>query len=183
MELWKDENRIINLLKDSLRKNVLILGKDSDEEGLVKINRIADVLVKKGYEPVMLKKLPEIIYLSLEGKMIRVGALCRFVVAEDSRASGHIDEIRLCANCQFITATVREVGTSSTWMQAHYPIQYNFMNRFCYKTVKDSITIGDKLCRNIYASIEEATYKAIAWAEKRIKEQEKYFGGDIYSNL
>ena len=121
--------------------------------------------------------------LSLEGKMIRVGGLCRFVVAEDSRASGHIDEIRLCASCQFITATIREVGTSSTWMQAHYPIQYNFMNRFCYRNGKDSITIGDDLCQNNYASIEEATDEAISWAEKRIKEQEKYFCRDIYSNL
>lgn len=181
MQKKRDEKKIIDILRNSLEKNALVLGKDSDEEGIKKINRIADVLRKKRYEPVMLKKLPEIEYLSLEDKMIRVGALCRFVIAEDSRPSGHIDEVRLCADCQFITATVREVGTASSWMQAHYPRQYNFINRFCYKD-KGSITFKDNLCQCTYDSLEVATDEAIQWAEKRIKEQAKYFKS-MYSNF
>lgn len=183
VQIRREEKGIIDILRDSLEKNALVLGKDSDEEGMAKINRIAKVLRRKKYEPVMLKKLPEIKYLSLEGKMIRVGGLCRFVIAEDSRPSGHIDEVRICANCQFITATVRKVGTSSTWMQAHYPTQYNFMNRFCYGNMKDSTTIRDNLCKNMYDSLEQATDKAILWAEKRIEFQEKYFGRVIYSSF
>lgn len=175
----EEQNRIADVLRDSLQENVLVLGKDSDEEGLAKIGRIAAVVHNKGYSPVKLRELPEIKYLSLEDKMIRVGGLCRFVIAEDSRPSGHIDEVRLCAECQYITATVREAGTSSTWMQAHYPLQYNFMNRFCYRNTKKT-GLRETLCSNVYDSLETATEEAIVWAEKRIKDQERYFGRDIY---
>lgn len=178
----KQQNRIAEVLRDSLQENVLVLGKDSDEEGLAKMERIVSVLCTKRYVPVKLKELPKIKYLSLEDKMIRVGGLCRFVIAEDSRPSGHIDEIRLCAECQYITATVREAGTASTWMQAHYPLQYNFMNRFCYSNANNTI-LRDALCENMYDSLERATEEAIVWAETRIKDQERYFGRDIYSSF
>jgi len=178
----KEEQRIFEALQGSLQKNVLVLGKDSDKEGRSRIERISSVLRSKGYEPIKLRELPEIKHLSLEDKMIRFGGLCRFVVAEDSRPSGHIDEIRLCASCQYITATVREAGTASTWMQAHYPQQYNFMNRFCYKNKKVLPSPKDDLCVKIYDTLEIATEEAATWAEKRIGYQEKIFGRTIYSN-
>ena len=175
----KEEDKLIDTLRRSLQKNVLVLGKDSDDEGIRKINRISGILGSEGYQPVKLKELPEIKFLSLEDKMIRIGGLCRFVVAEDSRPSGHIDEVRLCANCQYITATVREVGTASTWMQAHYPLQYGFMSRFCYGCNTDG---RDTLCDNVYETLELATRKAAEWAEERLNHQEKYFRRTIYTN-
>lgn len=178
----KEEKKIFDVLQDSLQSNILVLGKDSDEEGRSKIERISSVLRNERYKPIKLRELPEIKYLSLEDKMIRIGGLCRFVVAEDSRPSGHIDEVRLCASCQYITATVREAGTGSTWMQAHYPQQYSFMKRFCYEREKGSLSGKDILCTKIYDTLEIATKEAAAWAEKRIKYQEKVFGRTIYSN-
>jgi hypothetical protein len=173
VEQKKGENTLADVLNDSLEKNVLVLGKDSDDEGLKKMKRIAKVLSGNGYFPVTLKELPEITYLSLEDKMIRVGALSRFILAEDTRASGHIDEVKLCVDCQYITATIREAGTSSTWMQAHYPMQYNFINRFCYSETGKA-KVKDELCEKTSCSLEKATEDAIAWAEKRIKRQQSY---------
>jgi len=178
----EEENELISILEKSMKTNVLVLGKDSDTEGLRKIDRINTVLKSKGYNPVMLKNLPEIKHLSLEGKMIRVGALTRFVIAEDSRPSGHIDEVNICARCEYITATLREIGSGSTWMQAHYPIQYNFMNRFCYRNGRSS-RVHDSLCDKVYETLEESVEKAISWAESRIAEQEREFSRRIYSNF
>lgn len=178
----EEENKLTSILEKSMKTNVLVLGKDSDTEGLRKIDRISTVLKSKGYNPVTLKNLPEIKHLSLEGKMIRVGALTRFVLAEDSRPSGHIDEVNICARCEYVTATLREIGSGSTWMQAHYPIQYNFMNRFCYRNGR-SLKIHDSLCDKVYETLEESVEKAISWAEKRIAEQEREFGRRIYSNF
>jgi hypothetical protein len=95
-EKRNDENTIMDVLKDSLEKNVLVLGKDSDDVGMGRIDRIAEILKEKEYNPIILKKsLPEIKYLSFEDKMLRVGALCRFIIVEDSRAAGQIDEIKI----------------------------------------------------------------------------------------
>ena len=178
----KEQKTLMEVLQDSLEKNVLVLGKDSDADGLEKMERISQVLCSKGYVPIFLKKLPEIRHLSLEEKMIRIGALCRFILVEDSRASGHIDEVRLCVECQYITATIREAGSASSWMQAHYPYTFNFINRFCYNITKETVT-QDSLCENMSDSLETATEKAIEWAEKRIKDQKKYFGSHIYGNF
>jgi hypothetical protein len=178
----EEENKLTSILEQSMKTNVLVLGKDSDPEGIRKIDRISTVLKTKGYNPVLLKKLPEIKYLSLEGKATRVGALTRFVIAEDSRPSGHIDEVNICARCEYVTATLREIGAGSTWMQAHYPIQYNFMNRFCYRNGRLT-KIHDSLCDKAYETLEESAEKAIAWAEKRIAEQEREFSRRIYSNF
>lgn len=174
VEQKKGEKTIADVLNNSLEKNVLVLGKDSDTEGQAKMERIAKVLGDNGYSPVILRNLPEIKYLSFEDKMIRVGALSRFIIVEDTRASGHIDEIRLCVECQYITASVREAGRSSTWMQAHYPIHYNFINRFCYSGTATK-NVKDELCDKIQSSLEKATEEAIIWAEERIRFQENYF--------
>lgn len=174
VEQKREQEKITEILNESLEKNVLVLGKDNDDKGLRKMKRIAQVLSDNAYSPVLLKELPEINFLSLEGKMIRVGGLSRFIVAEDSRPSGHIDELSLCVACEYITATVREAGTASTWMQAHYPMLYNFINRFCYSETATG-NVKDDLCDKTYCSLETATEEAIKWAEKRITIQSKYF--------
>ena len=173
-------SQIMQSLVDSNKRSVLILGKDSDEEGWKKIQRIKRIVSNEGYYPLILKELPELKHVSLERKMLVLGALARFVLAEDSRPSGHIDEIKICAINEFVTATLREAGTGSTWMQVHYPMMYSFMQRFCYEGAKGGV--GDKLCGHIYQSLEEAVNAAVKWAEDRISEQERAFK-DMYKNF
>lgn len=151
--------------------------------GMKKIERISSALRKEGYTPRKLKDLPEIKHLSLAGKMVRVGALCRFVIAEDSRPSGHISEVTLCANCEYVTATIREVGTGATWMQAHYPTIFTFMERFCFKRENGLPSKKDNLCKKVYDTLEIATKEAAAWAEKRITDQDAMYSQTIYFGL
>jgi len=178
----KEVGNLVSILEKTLKTNVLVLGKDSDAEGLEKINRIKTVLRSKGYDPVSLKDLPEIKHISLEGKMIRVGGLTRFVIAEDSRPSGHIDEVNICARCEYVTATVRVVGSASTWMQAHYPMVYTFMDRFCYLDNQPNGS-RDSLCDSVYSTLEKSAEAAIGWAEEYIANQEKEYSKRIYSNF
>jgi len=182
LSMRKEADDLASILKKTLETNVLVLGKDSDLEGLKKIDRIKTVLKSKGYDPVMLKDLPEIKYLSLEGKMIRVGGLTRFVIAEDSRPSGHIDEVNICARNEYVTATVRKVGSASTWMQAHYPIIHSFMNRFCYENNQPK-NVSDPLCVHVHPTLEESVEAAIWWAEDCIAKLEKEYSKKIYSNF
>lgn len=175
-----EEASLISTLKKTMKTNILILGKDSDSEGMAKMDRIARCLEKQGYTPVSLKNLPEIYHLSLEGKMIRVGALSRFVLVEDSRPSGHIDEINICARCEYVTASVREAGSGSTWMQAHYPVVYRFMNRFCYS---DDPKRQDSSCDKVYSTLEESVRAAAEWAEHCIDDLEKEYRRKLYSNF
>jgi hypothetical protein len=69
----------------------------------------------------------------------------------------------------------------STWMQAHYPRQYNFFNRFCYKNGTSLVTTN-RLCKKTYDSLEIATEEAISWAEFRVNQQAKFFGEDLHDS-
>lgn len=178
----KDENNLVSMLKKSLDTNVLVIGKDSDPIGLQKISRIKDVLRKGRYHPLSLKDLPEIKHLSLEGKMIRIGALSRFVIAEDSRPSGHISELNTCVKNEYVTAMVRVAGSGSTWMLAHYPIIHPFTNLFCYLDGRVGKVV-DQLCEKIFPTLEDSTEEAIRWAEDYITTLERKYSKKIYSNF
>ena len=168
LKIIAKEDNLIDTIKRNMDKNVMILGKDSDSTGIAKINRIKTVVFQHGYKPVVMRDLPEIKEISYEGKMIRVASNCRFLLAEDSLPSGHIDELNFCRLCEFITGTLKQVGYGSTWMQAHYPSQYTFIERFCYEN--DASKVKDPLCEKRYNTLELAAEAAIEWAESIIKD-------------
>lgn len=178
LKIIAKEDNLIDTIKHNIDKNVMILGKDSDTTGIAKINRIKTVVIQQGYEPVVMRDLPDIKEISYEGKMIRVASNCRFLLAEDSRPSGHIDELNFCKMCEFITGTLKQVGYGSTWMQAHYPSQYTFMERFCYEN--DAPKVNDPLCEKRYNTLELAAEAAIEWAESVINSRYNYYSNTLY---
>ncbi len=173
------EDNLMEYIKKSIQTNVLILGKDSDEEGLKKISRIKKAIKYNGYKPLIIRELPDIEEISFEGKMTRVASHCRFIIVEDSRSSGHIDELKICTISQFITGSLKQVGKVSTWMQAHYPLEYNFMQRFCY--LDKSPKVVDKLCDKEFDTLELAIDAAIKWAEQTIEIRKKNYKEVLYS--
>ncbi len=164
----KSENDIAEELEQLIERNVLVLGKDSDAKGMKQIARIEEVVRYNHYKPVSLKKLSNIKYLSLESKMRRIASICKFVIVEDSRPSGHIDEVSICRSNEFVTATMKQAGKGATWMQAYYPLVYPLISRFCYHG--RNRTVEDKTCDGIFESLEEATEAGIRWADSKLDE-------------
>ncbi|MGD0330218.1 MAG: hypothetical protein ABSB40_07185 [Nitrososphaeria archaeon] len=177
--LREEENRSFSDLKKTLGKNVLVLGKDSDVKILGRMQRIKEVLKSRGYEPRFLRDYEDIDWISVRGKMIRIGALCRFMVAEDSRPSGAILELEVCVNIEYVTAVVREVGFGSTKMVSHFPNIHRLIHTFCYKT-EQSQKVIDKLCEEVYPTLEDSVYASIEWAEKQIKILEGLYSNTLY---
>lgn len=54
------EDNLIDIIKRDMEKKVMILGKDSDAAGIAKINRIKTIVTNQGYEPVIMRDLPNI---------------------------------------------------------------------------------------------------------------------------
>lgn len=179
LKIIAEEDNLIDIIKGNMDKNVMILGRDSDTTGIAKMNRIKSIVMNQGYEPIIMRDLPDIKEISYEGKMIRVAGHCRFLLAEDSRASGHIDELNICKTGEFITGTLKQVGQGSTWMQAHYPSQYMFFERFCYED--ESPQVKDALCENRFKTLELAAEAAIDWAESVIKSRYDIYSKTLYS--
>lgn len=178
LKIIAEEDNLIDIIKGNMDKNVMILGRDSDTTGVAKMSRIKTIVMKQGYEPIIMRDLPDIKEISYEGKMIRVAGHCRFLLAEDSRASGHIDELNICKMGEFITGTLKQVGQGSTWMQAHYPSQYMFFERFCYEDAFPQVK--DALCENRFKTLELAAEAAIDWAESVIKSRYDNYSKTLY---
>lgn len=98
-------------------KTVLVLGSYSDE-AMPRLRSICEALETIGYEPVLLKDIPDDPQVSLRQTATIVAGISRFIVVEDSSPSGHLIEFEGCRFNQSVTVILREEGRGSTQMTA-----------------------------------------------------------------
>jgi len=98
-------------------RTVLLLG-DYDEAGLQRLQVIKDTLKELGYEPLLIKDIPDHPYQDISQKVIAVGAVSKFIVVDDCSKSGHLSEIEICKQNRWVTILLRADGIGGTWMTA-----------------------------------------------------------------
>lgn len=85
-----------------------------------------------------------------------LASLSRFIICENTFASGHIDELKICASNRFTTAIIQEENKGATWMQTDYKIDYKYIKTFTYANIFE---------------IPIIVKKAVKWAEQRLKKR------------
>jgi len=148
----------LSIIPKLKRELVLVLGQDTTE--IERLRVIQNQLKPLRYSGIIVKEYPDIDIQSVEEKVNMLASLCRFVICENSVASGHIDELKICRDNRFVTAILQERGKGATWMQADYPIDYPFMKVFEYPDP---------------ASMPLYVMKAVEWAEKKQTKRKKMF--------
>ena len=98
-------------------KTVLMLG-DYDAEGEKRLKILSDTIKNFGYEPLLVKDIPDNPYQDIAQKVVAIGAIARFVVVDDSSKSGHLREIEICKQNDWITILLRSGGSGGSWMTA-----------------------------------------------------------------
>ena len=96
-------------------KTVLLLGSYTSAAEQ-RLQAMADALRELGYDPLLVKDIPDHPLQSLEQKVVALGSLSRFIVVDDSEKSGHIAEIEICKDNRWITILLPPKGIGSTWM-------------------------------------------------------------------
>ncbi len=144
-------------LEAQRRSRVLVLGQDTSAIGTLR--EIVDRLLERGYSGVLAKDQPDVPEETNEGKILRLAAISRFVVVEQSRAAGQIDELQLLAPKRYVIAILHRTGIQATWMQADYDIGFQFVEYFPY------------------ARIADAVERACDWAERKLAEKEQRLSG------
>jgi hypothetical protein len=143
-------------------RTVLLLG-DYDETGLQRLQVIKDTLKELGYEPLLIKDIPDHPYQDISQKVIAVGAVSKFIVVDDSSKSGHLSEIEICKQNRWITILLRADGIGGTWMTAG-------ASAFSNVILEKSYSLN---------SLTKDILEATLWAEKTIEELKKILS-DIY---
>jgi hypothetical protein len=134
-------------------RTVLVLGA-YDEFGVKRLSAISAALKDKGYNPILIKDIPDLLGQDLSQKVVTIGSISRFIVVDDSEPSGHIMEIDLCRINRWVTVLLRAEGKGSTWMTAGASLYSNVM----YETAYDP------------SEPKQAIDVSTAWAEERLKE-------------
>ncbi len=144
------------------KATVLVLGQDTTE--IHRLRAIQKRLKALGYTGIVVKDVADIEIQSIEEKVNMLASLCRFILCENSVASGHIDELKICASNRFVTAVLQQEGMGATWMQADYSLDYGFMKTFKYSDLE---------------GINSAVDASVEWAETK-QEERRSFLNNLY---
>jgi hypothetical protein len=150
--LRQSESRRVSLneyVNSYQEKTVLVLG-SYDTNGEMRLSAIKEELSKLGYEPILIKDLPDFEHADLRHKVTLIGTLCRFVFVDDTSPSGHILELQLCEANRWITVVLRG-GQGSTFMTAGLSLTNSIIFECAFDPAQPSSAISE----------------AIKWAEEK----------------
>ena len=140
----------------------MVLG-DYGKEGLKRLNIISEILNEIGYEPLLVKNIPDNVYQDLSQKVVAIGSIVRFVIVDDSSKSGHLMEIDICKQNNWVTILLRAEGGNSSWMSAG-------VSQHSKVVLEKSYSLSNP---------KPAITEAVGWAEYKLNELKTRFG-DIY---
>lgn len=156
---FTDIVRALSSAARAKQRTVLVLGSYKDE-GRKKLAIIRDALEKNDLEAVTLDDFADIHQQSLFEKMLMFGSLARFIVCDESEASGHLVELKACADIGFVTALFRPGGKAPTWMNADIARNHVYIKVLAYESDED---------------LALKVVEAINWAEAKVKERGEHY--------
>jgi hypothetical protein len=130
--------------------SVLILGKDSGP-ALDRLKRIESKLQELGYYTYIIKEQPDRTGEGVIQKVLRYALSSKFVLIENTEASGHLYEIpHVTKAAECVTVVLQEEGKGATWMFEDSYAKHKHWHKLEYKN----------------DALEDAVEQAAAWAEK-----------------
>lgn len=140
-------------IKAKKKKQLLLLG-DYSEEGKNRLDAIRSSLKELEYNPIIVEEIPEHPEMSLPQKVTALASISRFVVIDDSSASGHLRELSNIKNDNWVTILLHADGQRSSFMTADASIHSNVIFETDYSQDQPMDDISN----------------AVNWAEDKIKE-------------
>lgn len=138
--------------------SVLILGKDSGS-ALDRLKRTESRLQDLGYYTYIIKEQPDKAGESVIQKVMRYALSSKFVLIENTEASGHLYEVpHVTKAAECVTVVLQEEGKGATWMFEDAYAKHRHWHKLSYK--------DDEL--------ENAVEQAAAWAEKFVRKVGNY---------
>jgi hypothetical protein len=134
--------------------SVLILGKDTGP-ALDRLKRIEAKLQDLGYHTYIIKEQPDKAGEGVIQKVMRYALSSKFVLIENTEASGHLYEIPHVAKAaECVTVVLQEEGRGATWMFEDAYAKHKHWHKLEYTDV----------------ALEHAVEQAATWAEKFVVE-------------
>jgi hypothetical protein len=153
-ELRRAEARGISIdeyVRERKKNTVLLLG-SYDGEGKSRLGAIANELRVLGYDPILVSEIPDHPEVNLHQKVTLLGSISRFAVVDDTSPSGHLREIEICRNHDWVTVVLKPTGRGSSFMTAGLSVHSKVIKDFASPTDDIVLPLGE----------------AVRWAEERL---------------
>jgi len=138
--------------------SVLVLGKDTGS-ALDRLKRIAAKLHEMGYYTYIIKEQPDKAGESIIQKVMRYALSSKFILIENTEASGHLYEIPHVAKAaECVTVVLQEEGKGATWMFEDAYLKHKHWHKINYKD----------------ADLEQAIEEGVLWAEDFVRQFADY---------
>jgi hypothetical protein len=134
---------------------VLVLGSYSDA-GENRLQAISEAVRELGYDPLLVRDVEDYPGHSLSQKVAALGGISRFVIVDDTDASGHLAELSLCKSGGWITIVLR-FGRAGSYMSAGVSLDSN-------------VILERAVDRD---TLDESLRQSVEWAVLRLKEMRK----------
>jgi hypothetical protein len=135
-------------------ESVLVLGKDTGE-AIERLRSIAERLEALGYYAVIIKDQPDKLGESVLQKVMRHALSSKFVIVENTEASGHLYEIpHVGKAAECVIGFLQEEGKGATWMFEDAFARNHHWRKFSYAA------------GNVAGAVDEAAN----WAEDFVKQ-------------
>jgi hypothetical protein len=149
--------RAYSILENS--DSVLVLGKDTAPD-MERLERIAKKLESLGYYPYIIKHQPDVPGQSVVQKVMRYALCSKFVVVENTAASGHLYEfphVAKAAEC--ITVVLQADGHGATWMFEDGYAKHRHWHKVTYRDdeIESAVETGARWAEN--SLVEFASYQ------------------------
>jgi hypothetical protein len=148
-------------------RTVLVLG-DYGIEGIVRLDAIVKELKSLNYKPILIKDIPDHPHQDILQKVVAVGAIARFVIVDDSSSSGHLMEIPICKQNNWITILMRLEGKGGSWMTAGSSSFSNVILELPYDrdNIRDALIEGTKWAEEKIRSLEQTLSGIYPWRQR-----------------
>lgn len=159
-------SRAKSILQNS--NSVLILGKDTGAE-LDRLKEIAAKLEQLGYYTYIIKEEPGRSGESIIQKVLRYALSSKFVLIENTEASGHLYEIPHVAKAaECVTVVLQEEGRGATWMFEDAYAKHRHWHKVTYRNgeLERSVEVAVTLAEKFIAEFSEYQATKLPWLKK-----------------
>jgi len=120
-----------------------------------------------GYDPVLLKDIPDDPHQDLGQKVATLGSIARFVVVDDSEKSGHIAELEICKQNRWVTTILRHRGVGSSWMTAGASVSSKVIHEAPYEPppVSEAVRAATEWAETTLGTVKEELSHTYPWRQ------------------
>lgn len=152
-------------LRGPKEKTVLVLGDFGTRRD--RLDQIKATLRRMGYQAITLDDVDDSMDQDLAQKFIAISHVARFLVFDNSSASGHLSELQLAQNSRLLRIMLHEEGTHRSYMSVGQAADSTVVHERAYTidTLSDALAVATDWAEQRFAALSQERNATFPWRQ------------------